>query len=89
MTSPSSQKGRDPSHFTEWEGQETLPESRSASNAAGQLVDHTWAPVKNVVSDTAKICMGERPGSNAVGSTGTPDVSHGPNKPDMQQVIPF
>ena len=61
--------------------------SRSASNAAGHLVENAWAPVKSAVRDGAKICMGERPGKNpASGSGASPEGPPGPSKPGMQQV---
>ena len=60
--------------------------SRSASNATGQMLENTWAPVKSVVKDSAKICMGERPGNHALGSGASPELAPGPSKPSMQQV---
>jgi hypothetical protein len=61
--------------------------SRSASNAAGHLVENAWAPVKSAVRDGAKICMGERPGENPASGTGaSPEGAPGPSKPGMQQV---
>lgn len=61
--------------------------SRSASNAAGHLMENAWAPVKSAVRDGAKICMGERPEENpASGSGASPEGAPGPSKPGMQQV---
>ena len=76
-------QGQGSSHLSEWQDHDALPMSRSASNATGQMLENTWAPVRSAVRDSAKVCMGERPGNQATGSSASPP---GPAKPSMQPV---
>ena len=75
--------GQGSSHLSEWQNHDALPMSRSASNATGQLIENTWAPVKSAVRDSAKVCMGESPGTAATGSVSSPQAASGPGKPSM------
>ena len=91
MSGANAQEGQGNIHVTDWQDQDALPMSRSASNATGQqqISDTTWQPVKNVVRDSANICMGERPGVQATGTVASPELAPGPGKPSMPKVRLF